>query len=92
MKWSGNAGYHDTLFSIKLHHGGKFIDYPGRAYTGGKIDHIDLLDIVKFSVHELDRAMVMLGYKEGSTMYYHYLRSGQDLDAGLCKLLELLLL
>ncbi|KAK9050240.1 hypothetical protein SSX86_030792 [Deinandra increscens subsp. villosa] len=76
------SGY-DNLFTIKLHHGGNFSKFPGRCYQGGKIDHVDMIDIDKFSVHDMDTVMLRLGYKEAEPIYYHFLEPGKDLDYGL---------
>jgi hypothetical protein len=72
------------LFSIKLHHGGSFSRFPDRSYLGGKVNYIDLIDIEKFSIHELDAIMLRLDYTErGKAIYYHYLEPGSNLDFGL---------
>ncbi|XP_035832583.1 uncharacterized protein LOC118481282 [Helianthus annuus] len=74
---------YDTLFTARLHHGGNFTHRPGRQYVNGKHDFINHLDSDRFSVHELDLAMIMLGYEEGSIMFYHFLIPGESLDSGL---------
>ncbi|CAI9268154.1 unnamed protein product [Lactuca saligna] len=51
-----------TMFTIELHHGGRFTKFPGISYIEGKLDHIDLVDMDEFSVHELDEVMLKLGY------------------------------
>ncbi|KAK9061280.1 hypothetical protein SSX86_018460 [Deinandra increscens subsp. villosa] len=66
------SGY-ASLFTIKLHHGGKFTRFPDRRYVDGKIDHIDMIDIDKFCVHDLDHVMLRLGYNEDEPIYYHFL-------------------
>ncbi|KAK9066298.1 hypothetical protein SSX86_013619 [Deinandra increscens subsp. villosa] len=76
------TGY-DTLFTIRLHHGGKFTKFPSRCYVKGKIDHVDMVDTDKFSVHELDTVMLRLGYTCNEAIYYHFLEPGKDLDYGL---------
>ncbi|KAK9053929.1 hypothetical protein SSX86_025004 [Deinandra increscens subsp. villosa] len=76
------SGY-DTLFTIKLHHGGKFTKFPSRCYVDGEIDHIDMIDVDKFCVHDLDGVMLRLGYTSKEPIYYHFLQPGKDLDYGL---------
>ncbi|GKE35936.1 hypothetical protein Tco_1455258 [Tanacetum coccineum] len=51
-----------ALFSIKLHHAGKFKELEKRKYVNGLVAYVDGFDIDKFSVHELNDVMVELGY------------------------------
>ncbi|KAI3503301.1 hypothetical protein L1887_31741 [Cichorium endivia] len=78
-------GGHPTVFSIRLHHGGTFTSFPGRKYLKGKEDYVDLLDIDKFSIHDIDDMMEELGHigEQLSTLYYHFQRPLGDLDFGL---------
>ncbi|KAI7749358.1 hypothetical protein M8C21_031899 [Ambrosia artemisiifolia] len=64
-----------TLFSIKLHHNGRFTRFPERTYVEGEENFIDLLDHDKFSLHEMDRILEKLVIKR--TL------KGSDLDFGL---------
>ncbi|KAI7755879.1 hypothetical protein M8C21_018386, partial [Ambrosia artemisiifolia] len=57
-----------SLFSIKLHHNGRFTHFPERTYVEGGENFIDLLDHDKFS--DIER-------------YCHYQVPGSDLDFGL---------
>ncbi|CAI9281572.1 unnamed protein product [Lactuca saligna] len=61
-----------TMFTIELHHGGRFTKFPGISYIEGKLDHIDLVDMDEFSVHDLDEVMLKLGYDVPLVIYYHY--------------------
>ncbi|CAI9285562.1 unnamed protein product [Lactuca saligna] len=72
-----------TMFTIELHHGGRFTKFPGISYIEGKLDHIDLVDMDEFSVHELDEVMLKLGYDVPPVIYYHYQLSNGDLEFGL---------
>ncbi|KAK9054930.1 hypothetical protein SSX86_026009 [Deinandra increscens subsp. villosa] len=76
------SGY-ATLFSIRLHHGGKFTKWPSRTYVKGKIDHIDMVDVDRFCVHDLDDVMLRLGYTTKQPIFYHFLQPGKDLNYGL---------
>ncbi|KAK1411406.1 hypothetical protein QVD17_37955 [Tagetes erecta] len=78
------VGY-PNMFSIKLHHGGSLTPFPGSTYNGGKVSFIDLVDIEKFSVHELDGIMGELDYPlDEQPIYYHFLVPGEtQLDFGL---------
>jgi hypothetical protein len=68
---------------MKLHHGGRFTQFPDRVYIQGNINFIDLVDIEKFSAHLLDDVLLRLGYDPKVVRYYHYLVPGLDLDFGL---------
>ncbi|CAI9259871.1 unnamed protein product [Lactuca saligna] len=71
------------MFTIELHHGGRFTKFPGISYNEGKLDHIDLVDMDEFSVHELDEVMLKLGYDVPPVIYYHYQLPNGDLEFGL---------
>lgn len=76
--------HYPNIFSISLHHGGHFINFPGRRYENESHTFVDLLDIEKFSVHEIDSIMEDLGYDgNGKVMYYYFLVPNHDLDFGL---------
>nr|GEW41963.1 retrovirus-related Pol polyprotein [Tanacetum cinerariifolium] len=51
----------DNLFSIKLHHGGKFTPSPKRRYVGGKLNYVDKIDMDPFNVYELHMFVKDLG-------------------------------
>ncbi|KAI3685979.1 hypothetical protein L1987_79648 [Smallanthus sonchifolius] len=55
-----------NLFSIRLHHGGCLTNGYGHAYVSGKINFMDLIDIDRFSVHEIGEMMISLGQEFGS--------------------------
>nr|KAJ0188394.1 hypothetical protein LSAT_V11C900465720 [Lactuca sativa] len=71
------------MFTIKLHHGGRFIKFPGISYIEGKLYHVHLVDMDEFSVHELDEVMLKLGYEVPPVIYYHYQLPNEDLEFGL---------
>ncbi|CAI9280351.1 unnamed protein product [Lactuca saligna] len=70
------------MFAIELHHGGRFIKFLGISYIEGKLDHVDLVDIDEFFVHELDEVMLKLGYEVPLVIYYHYQLPNGDLEFG----------
>ncbi|CAI9279523.1 unnamed protein product [Lactuca saligna] len=72
-----------TMFTIELHHGGRFTKFPRISYIEGKLDHIDLVDMDEFFVHELDEVMLKLGYDVPPVIYYHYQLPNGDLEFGL---------
>ncbi|KAL4579102.1 hypothetical protein LXL04_015237 [Taraxacum kok-saghyz] len=72
-----------TMFSIEIHHGGKFIKNPGIKYVEGQISCVDLLDIEDFSVKELDSIMQKLGYTSPPVIYYHFQIPRCGLEFGL---------
>nr|GEW96334.1 transposase, MuDR [Tanacetum cinerariifolium] len=51
-----------NMFSIRIHHGGKFRRYPGRRYADGHVNIFDMVDINMFSVVVLNMMVLQLGY------------------------------
>ncbi|CAI9281906.1 unnamed protein product [Lactuca saligna] len=72
-----------TMFTIKLHHGGRFTKFPGISYIEGKLVHIELVDMDEFFVHELEEVMLKLGYDVPPVIYYHYQLLNGYLEFGL---------
>nr|GEY68780.1 hypothetical protein [Tanacetum cinerariifolium] len=73
-----------NMFSIQIHHGGKFLSYSGRMYVCGRIDIFDMVDIDLFTVVALNMMVLKLGYTdESKPMLYNYLRPLTSLDVGL---------
>ncbi|GKA38869.1 hypothetical protein Tco_0731420 [Tanacetum coccineum] len=73
-----------NMFSIRIHHGGKFQRYPGRMYVSGRVDIFDMVDIDLFTVVALNMMVLKLGYTgESEPMFYNYLRPLTSLDEGL---------
>lgn len=72
-----------NLFTINVHHLGKFIKNPNRQYVDGKLNAVDLVDESTFTLEELHSMIRELGYEDDHTRYYHFLRPDTDLDKGL---------
>ncbi|GJQ96243.1 heat stress transcription factor B-4-like protein [Tanacetum coccineum] len=73
-----------NMFSIRIHHGGKFQRYPGRMYVSGRVDIFDTVDIDLFTVVALNMMVLKLGYTgKSEPMFYNYLRPLTSLDKGL---------
>ncbi|KAL8232440.1 hypothetical protein R6Q57_002218 [Mikania cordata] len=64
--------FYPTLLAMKLYYGGMLTEPPGRTYVGGKNHHIDIIDIEKFFVHEVDLMLEELGccVKNAGMKYY----------------------
>ncbi|GKC40234.1 hypothetical protein Tco_1052618 [Tanacetum coccineum] len=71
------------MFSIKLHHGGKFTASPKRMYVGGKVNYVDNIDVDLFNVDEVYMFIQDLGYDPKQLMYYHFKLLNKSLDYGL---------
>ncbi|GJW47262.1 hypothetical protein Tco_0078908 [Tanacetum coccineum] len=72
------------MFSIRIHHDGKFRRYPGRRYFDGHVDIFDMVDIDLFTVVALNMMVVQLGYTgDSESLIYNYLRPLSILDEGL---------
>ncbi|GJX83932.1 hypothetical protein Tco_0333413 [Tanacetum coccineum] len=73
-----------NMFSVRIHHGGKFQRYPGRMYVSGHVDIFDMVDIDLFTVVALNLIVLKLGYTgKSEPMFYNYLRPLTSLDEGL---------
>ncbi|XP_075089859.1 uncharacterized protein LOC142171397 [Nicotiana tabacum] len=64
-------GMNNELSTLKIHHGGEFLDVPERIYLGGKIDFIDKCDPHKWSLQTLEWiGTTRLGYN--SILGWHF--------------------
>ncbi|GJZ39495.1 hypothetical protein Tco_0586058 [Tanacetum coccineum] len=72
-----------NMFSIKLHHGGKFTALPKRMYVGGKVNYVDNIDVDLFNVDEVHMFLQDLGYDPKQLMFYHFKFPNKSLDYGL---------
>ncbi|KAK1433714.1 hypothetical protein QVD17_10629 [Tagetes erecta] len=72
----------DTMFSIKMFHGGEFINCPGRKYVG-KFDYIDMVSTEDFGQDVLVEILKSLGYPVEMVYYFHFKLPDLDLDKGL---------
>nr|GEX01861.1 transposase, mutator type [Tanacetum cinerariifolium] len=79
----GQKAGKNNLFSIKLHHGGKFTPSPKRMYVGGKVNYVNKIDVGLFNVDELHMFIQDLGYDPKKLMFYHYKLPNKGLDYGL---------
>ncbi|MFS8033052.1 hypothetical protein Hanom_Chr17g01564901 [Helianthus anomalus] len=73
---------YEELFSLKVHHGGWFTQFPDRIYKNDQICYVDLLNTEKFCVADVHAIAKELDY-EGFNLHYHYLPPGEDLDFGI---------
>nr|GEY00285.1 hypothetical protein [Tanacetum cinerariifolium] len=65
-----------NMFSIRIHHGGKFLSYPGLMYVSVRDDIFDMVDIDLFTDVALNMMVLKLGYTEhGVTVLDSYLRA-----------------
>ena len=72
------------LFSLRVHHEGRFSELPKRKYVGGQVTFVDLIAIDQFNIDLLNSIMYQsLGYEENVKMYYHYKVPLKGLDTGL---------
>ncbi|GJS31535.1 reverse transcriptase domain-containing protein [Tanacetum coccineum] len=73
-----------NMFSIRIHHDGRFRRYPGRMYVNDHVDIFDMVDIDIFTVVALNMMVIKLGYTgESEPLFYNYLRPLTSLDEGL---------
>ncbi|CAI9294997.1 unnamed protein product [Lactuca saligna] len=74
---------HPTLFTIKLYHGGEFTKFLDVQYIDRSVNYVVMVDIDRFSVHEMD--VIVKGFRYGvpPMIYYHFLVPGGDFHFGL---------
>lgn len=68
---------------MKVHHGGRFTNMPGRKYISGKVQFVDLVDSELFTVEVLNNIVKLLKYDPKQIMYYHFKLPRKSLDWGL---------
>ncbi|MFS8005077.1 hypothetical protein Hanom_Chr13g01233211 [Helianthus anomalus] len=73
----------DRQFTIRVHHGGYFVDNPSREYLDGKINFIDHVDFRVLNMDVLEEMIKKLGYDDGIVFYIHYREPYVSLDFGL---------
>jgi hypothetical protein len=78
-------GKFQSVFCLKINHGGAFTNPPKIRYKGGKVNWIDTIDSDVFSIIEINTMMKEMGY-ENSSFEYYYKKPNSDLDNGLNKL------
>ncbi|XP_058216534.1 uncharacterized protein LOC131327411 [Rhododendron vialii] len=70
-----------SLYSLEVHHGGRFSVRPMKLYTGGKIDTFHDLNPDYISMLEMEAIAQDLGYSGHVAFYYK--KRGFSLDKGL---------
>ncbi|KAF7112650.1 hypothetical protein RHSIM_RhsimUnG0208000 [Rhododendron simsii] len=70
-----------SLYSLEVHHGGRFSVRPMKLYTGGKIDTFHDLNPDYISMLEMEAMAQDLGYSGHVAFYYK--KPGFSLDEGL---------
>ncbi|GKC36885.1 hypothetical protein Tco_1049269, partial [Tanacetum coccineum] len=55
------AGF-PNIFSLKIHHGGKFTNRPNRKYVSGKVAFVDMLESKELNIEVLHKIVKMLKY------------------------------
>ncbi|PWA66207.1 heavy metal-associated domain, HMA [Artemisia annua] len=80
--------YSETLFTIKIHHGGYFTIPPNRRYRFGDIDYVDLIDCHFFSIQRFVSMLDELGLGVDTKMYTHFRILRESLDDGLVPLMS----
>ncbi|OWM67457.1 hypothetical protein CDL15_Pgr028320 [Punica granatum] len=73
----------DDLYTIVLHHGGKFVSEPHLKYVGGETDAWEMVDIDKLSITELQYYFQQHGYNIESYKKVYWLEYGFNLEDGL---------
>ena len=66
------ADKYPSLLTIKLYHSGSLSKFLGRKYVGGTFIYVDQVNFDYFSVHEIDKMIVKLGYSEKDKMYNNF--------------------
>ncbi|KAI4351325.1 hypothetical protein L6164_005700 [Bauhinia variegata] len=75
----------DEYFTLCIHHGGKFIPGPPCQYEGGWVNHIDYVDLDRFSLIVIAGLLKDIGYAGVESC--SYVLTGQNIDNGLVMLI-----
>lgn len=73
-------------FTIKMHHGGRFVDLPKKEYVDGSIRHWDNCQSDYRSFFEVEDLVERTGYKSYKGLWYTL--NGTSLDKGLRPILN----
>ncbi|GJY97952.1 hypothetical protein Tco_0514862 [Tanacetum coccineum] len=68
---------------LEIHHGRWFTPTPSRAYIGGHVSSVNVVDIDEFCLHDLKDMVVKLSYGVEDLMYRHGLITSLGLDYGM---------
>ncbi|XP_031405749.1 uncharacterized protein LOC116214489 [Punica granatum] len=77
------CGLMDDLYTIVLHHGGKFVSEPHLKYIEGETNAWEMVDIDKLSITELQYYFQQHGYNIESYKKVYWLEYGFNLEDGL---------
>ncbi|KAK6141908.1 hypothetical protein DH2020_024349 [Rehmannia glutinosa] len=70
----------NSLFTLKIYHGGIMREYPVRNYSGGQFDFFDRVDGDEFGLIELKDFVGQLGYDKEKVRFWH--QFGSSLHMG----------
>ncbi|KAG8377901.1 hypothetical protein BUALT_Bualt08G0081700 [Buddleja alternifolia] len=73
-----NYELQNELFSLKVHHGGEFIQIPQKVYMGGECDHIDCISCVEMSMKTMEQIGKLLGFHDCTGFYYRVPETDDD--------------
>ncbi|GJT51519.1 mutator type transposase [Tanacetum coccineum] len=76
------AGF-PNIFSLKIHHGGKFTSRPNRKYVSGKVAFVDMLESKELNIEVLHKIVKMLKYPAKQSQFYQFKIPNKTLDWGL---------
>ena len=65
----------DGIFTTRLHYSGQMVEFNGKHYVGGKVQHIENCDLDKWSKLEVDDILHKLNF-DVSRLEYYYLKPG----------------
>ncbi|GJV28834.1 hypothetical protein Tco_1385282 [Tanacetum coccineum] len=79
---------YDKLFTLKIHHSGRFTRPPGRRYRLAEISYVDLIDYHLFSIEEYVAMLDELCLGDGRLLFSHFKIPCTSLDDRLVPLME----
>ncbi|GJT59892.1 hypothetical protein Tco_1003425 [Tanacetum coccineum] len=68
------------MFSIRIHHGGRFHKFSGSQYVDVEVDIFDMVDIEVFYVIDLDEGLYVLACDEDARCLGHISFDDMELD------------
>ncbi|GJR48066.1 hypothetical protein Tco_1316169 [Tanacetum coccineum] len=72
-----------NIFSMNVHHGGKFTSRLNKKYVSGKVKFVNMIDSKELTIEVLHKIVKMLKYPAKQRLFYQFKIPNKTLDWGL---------